>query len=143
MKCEVIIDAACEEKVVIFCKKNNKLVKDIQQLVEENSIGIIGYKDNEIFNLNSSDIFCIAVTDNKIYAVCEKERFQLKTRLYVLEEKLPETFVKINQSCIANIKKIERFDASVSGTLKIYFKNGYCDYVSRRQLKSVKERIGI
>ena len=71
------------------------------------------------------------------------EKFEIKTRLYVIEEKLPENFIKINQSCIANINQIERFDASISGTLKIRFKNGYTDYVSRRQLKNVKERIGI
>ena len=60
-----------------------------------------------------------------------------------MEKKLPENFVKINQSCIANIDKINRFDASFSGTLKLIFKNSYTDYVSRRQLKTVKERIGI
>ena len=78
-----------------------------------------------------------------MYAVCEKNKYLLKKRLYLLEEKLPESFVKINQSCLANIKKTERFDTSISGTLKIRFKNGDTDYVSRRQLKAVKERLGI
>lgn len=143
MRCEIIIDGNCEEKVVIFAKENNSRVKDIQQFVEETAIGFTGYKDKEIVNLNPSDIYCITVIDNRIYAICEKEKLQLKARLYVLEEKLPDTFIKINQSCIANINKIERFDASISGTLKLRFKNGYTDYVSRRQLKMVKERIGI
>ena len=71
------------------------------------------------------------------------EEYLLKERLYSLEEKLPETFVRINQSCLANIKKMDRFDTTISGTLKIQFKNGHMDYVSRRQLKTVKERIGI
>ena len=60
-----------------------------------------------------------------------------------LEEKLPLDFVKINQSCLANIKKIERFSASVGGSLKVIFKNGHTDYVSRRQLRTVKEKLGI
>ena len=57
--------------------------------------------------------------------------------------KICSNFVKINQSCIVNVNKIERFDTSVSGTLKVSLKNGYTDYVSRRQLKPIKERIGI
>ena len=49
----------------------------------------------------------------------------------------------INNKIFANIEKMERFDTSISGTLKIRFKNGDVDYVSRRQLRAVKERIGI
>ncbi len=144
MKCEIIIDSSCEEKVIIYAREKGELVKDIQRLVEESCIGLTGYnKNKEIINLNVFDIYCIVVNDNKIYAICENEKFRLKERLYVVEKKLPQNFVKINQSCIANINKIERFDASISGTLKIRFKNGYIDYVSRRQLKTVKERVGI
>ena len=141
MKCETVIDKSCEEKVIIYAKEKSKLIKAIEQFVEENSIGLTGYKNKEIISLSSSDIYCITVTDNKVYAICEKEKFLLKSRLYMIEGELPESFVKINQSCIANINKIEKFDTSITGTLKIRFKNGYTDYVSRRQLKNVKERI--
>ena len=60
-----------------------------------------------------------------------------------LEEMLDDSFVKINQSCIANIKKIDRFKATVGGSLTVIFKNGHIDYVSRRNLKNVKERLGL
>ncbi|MBQ7289239.1 MAG: LytTR family transcriptional regulator [Clostridia bacterium] len=143
MKCEIIIDSFCEEKVVVYAKEKNALVEEIKKLVEQSSTALLGYKDSEITNLNLIDIHCISVISNKVYALCDKERYLLKERLYSLQEKLPDTFVKINQSCLANIKNIERFDTSISGTLKIRFKNGHIDYVSRRQLKLIKERIGI
>ena len=143
MKCEIIIDANAEERVVIYTKENSRLVQDIQQLVESSRLDLVGYNGKEIVTLNPADICCITVTGGKTCAICKKETLQLKERLYVLEEKLPDFFLKINQSCIANMHMIERFDASISGTLKIRFKNGYADYVSRRQLKQVKERMGI
>lgn len=143
VKCEIIIDSDCEEKVIIYARENNSLVKEIKSLAEQSSKEIIGYKDAEIVKLNSDNIECITVINNKIYALCGKEEYLLKERLYSLEEKLLETFVRINQSCLANIKKMDRFDTTISGTLKIQFKNGHTDYVSRRQLKTVKERIGI
>ena len=142
MKLEIITDENCEEKIVIYQHNENPLTEKIKQLVEETE-EIIGYKEKEILKLNPYDVFCVTVMENKVCAVLKDETYQLKERLYTLEEKLPQVFIKINQSCIANIEKIERFDASISGTLKLTFKNGWTDYVSRRQLKSIKERLGI
>ena len=143
MKCEIIIDPDREEEVIIYVKKMTPLICDIKELAEGADYRLDGYQDKVLVPLDPSDIFCITVIRNKTYAICETETFLLKERLYVLEEKLPDYFIKINQSCIANIKKIQRFDASISGTLKLRFQNGHVDYVSRRQLKYVKERIGV
>ena len=143
MKCEIIIDSNAEEKVVIYAKENSVLIEDIKQMVEKSNIGLVGYNEKEMVTLNPLDIYCVTIIDNRVFAICENEKLQLKERLYSLEERLPETFIKINKSTLANIQKIERFDASISGTLKILFKNGYVDYVSRRQLKTIKKRLGI
>ena len=143
MKFEIIIDAEHEEKIVIYAKKESRFTEEIKRMAERYSTEFWGYKGNEITRLNPFDIYYISVISGKVYAVCENDKFILKERLYTLEEKLPESFVKINQSCLANINKAERFDTSISGTLKIKFKNGDAEYVSRRQLKTIKERIGI
>lgn len=142
MRCQTIIDKQHEEEVVIYVHERSSLSEEIERLVQGRENKIVGYADGEIMNLNISEVCCFAVIDNKIYAVCDRKRFHIKQRLYSLEEMLGDDFVKINQSCIANIKKIERFDTSFAGSLSIVFKNGYRDYVSRRQLKTVKERIG-
>lgn len=143
MKCEIIIDAEREEKIVIYAKKENRLTEKIKCLAEQYSEELLGYNGSEITRLNPFDIHHISVISGKVYAVCDKNKYLLKERLYSLEEILPESFVKINQSCLANINKAERFDTSVSGTLKIKFRNGDTEYVSRRQLRAIKERIGI
>ncbi len=143
MKCTLIITDEHEEEVVIYARERTKLTNDIEVLVCGSVPELIGYKENEVVKLNSDLISCFTVEGNKVYALTDSEKLQIKLRLYQLEEILPDTFVKINQSCIANIRKIERFDTSVSGTLLIKFKNGYKDYVSRRQMKAVKERFGL
>ncbi|MBQ2704021.1 MAG: LytTR family transcriptional regulator [Clostridia bacterium] len=143
MKCKVIIDPSCDERIEIYAKQNLPLVEDIKRLAEGYKTELIGYKDKEIVPLDLAEIICIAVISNKVYAICEKENYLLKERLYVVEAGLPDDFLKINQSCLANVKKIKSFDASISGTLKVHFQNGYTDYVSRRQLKAIKERLGI
>lgn len=142
MKCKVFIDKNHEEEVVIYSHQRNSLVEQIESLVNSQEIEITGYKEQEAVKLDLSEIFCFICEENKIYALTEKERFKIKLRLYQLEEKLPRNFVKLNQSCIGNVKKIQRFNASFGGSLSVEFKNGYKDYVSRRQLKIVKERFG-
>ncbi len=67
----------------------------------------------------------------------------MKCRLYQLEESLPMEFVKINQSCIANLQQVEKFSVSFGGSLMVCFKNGQREYVSRRQVKAVKKRVGM
>lgn len=143
MKCEVIIDPQCEERVVIYAKQNNPIVEEIKRIADRTGNGIFGYVGSEIVRLDPAQIQYVSVMGNKVYAVLADQKYILKDRLYVLEEMLPDCFVKINQSCLANIGWMERFDTSISGSLKIRFKNGDTDYVSRRQLKAVKERIGI
>lgn len=142
MKCEVFIDKNYEEKVIVYAHKRNALIEQIEKLVDFQGIEIIGYKEQEIVKLDLSEILCFICEDNKVYALTEKEKFKMKLRLYQLEEKLPQNFVKLNQSCIGNVSKIKKFAASFGGSLSVELKNGYKDYVSRRQLKLVKERFG-
>ena len=142
MKCRTVIDKDREEEVVIYVHEKNSLSYEIEELVLGKSLELFGYKDKNIVKLSPSDVFCFTVENNKVYALCEREKYQIKQRLYLLEEILDSDFVKINQSCIANIRKISKFDTSITGTLMVSFKNGYRDYVSRRQMKKVKERIG-
>lgn len=143
MKYTLNLDKKREEEIIIFAHEKNELIESIEKLLQNDSVNLIGYKGQQIFKLDLKDIFCFTVEDSKIYAILEKEKLLVKQRLYLIEQMLDNGFVKINQSCIANIKKIDHFDASISGSLIVIFKNGYRDYVSRRQIKSVKERIGI
>lgn len=142
MKCITTIDKNREEEVLIYAHKRTPLVDEIEKLAGgENEL--VGYADREAYKLALSEICCFTVEDNKVYALTRKDKLQVKLRLYQVEEMLDERFVKINQSCIANLKEIRKFDASVSGALTVTFKNGYRDYVSRRNVKNVKERLGV
>lgn len=143
MKFSFFIDKNREEEVIVYAHEKTKLIDKIEALIAEDDFELTGYLDREAVKLDLADICCFTIENNKIYAVTGKEKYLLKTRLYQLEEKLSDNFIKINQSCIANIRKIRKFDASFSGTLTVVFKNGYKDYVSRRNVKKVKERLGL
>ena len=143
MKIKTFIDRDHEEEIIIYAHERGELVEEIEALVQSRSSELVGFKDTAIKPINVTDVYCFSVEDNKVYAILEKEKWQIKQRLYSLEDTLDKSFIRINQSCIANLKKIERFDVSFGGSFLVIFKNGHRDYVSRRQLKKVKERIGI
>ena len=143
MKCKTVIDKSREEEVIIYAHERNETVEAIEKLILRSGFELIGYSGKSAVKLEWSEVYCFTVEENRVYAVTETEKLQLKHRLYQVEEFADEGFVKINQSCVANIRHIKRFDASISGTLRVVFKNGYTDYVSRRQLKTVKERLGL
>lgn len=142
MKLSIFIDKNREEEIQIFAHEENELILKIKSLLGDYSSQIYGFKEKEIYPLKISDIYCFSAENNRVYAITEKDRFLLKERLYTIEKNLSRDFIKINKSCIANIQKIERFEAVISGTIMVKFKNGHTDYVSRRSVKAVRERLG-
>ena len=143
MKLKIFIDKDHEEEVIVYTRRRTELVSAIEKLVNQSDISLTGFSENEAVPLTADEVFCFISENGKVYAVTEKEKLLIRQRLYQLEENLSENFLKINQSCLANVKKIARFDTSISGNLTVRFKNGYTDYVSRRNIRNIKERFGI
>lgn len=143
MKCTVILDKTREEEIIIYAHQKNELICEIERMAEGQAVQLVGYFMDELVKLVPSEVYCFTVENGKLYAICEDKKYLIKARLYNIEEMLDNKFIKINQSSIANIDKIQKFDASISGTLKVIFKNGHTDYVSRRNIKNVKERLGL
>ncbi len=143
MKCTVVIDEMRDEEVVIYAHKRTKFVEEITRFVSSDNQKINGYLQGEIVKLDINDVSLFSLDCGKLYAICDDERYLLKLRLYAVEKLLDNNFIKINQSSIANIRKMKKFDVTIGGTIKVIFKNGQVDYVSRRNVKSVKERLGL
>lgn len=140
MKIKVVIDKDKDEEILIFAKERTVLVDRIESLVKGED-SIMAKRDRVSYNIELSDVVCFTSDDNKFFAHAGKEMFEVDEKMYELEKTLPDNFLKINKSCIANISKIKSFDATITGTLAVNFKNGYRDYVSRRRMKQVKERL--
>ena len=143
MKFKTVIDPSGEDLVVIHATEYSDRVREIEQFVsDERERELVGYLGESIIPLDADSVSAFVSEGGSVYAIVSGKRIGIKERLYSLEGRLGGRFVRVNQSCIANISKIARFDASFSGALAVIFKDGYRDFVSRRQLKTVKERIG-
>jgi DNA-binding LytR/AlgR family response regulator len=144
MKCFTYIYKEHDEEVLIYSKERTTLVNEIESLCNSSEITIVGTNDNEIVKINPIEVACFISENNKVFALIKDKKYQIKQRLYQLEEMdFNKYYVKINQSCYANIKNIKKFESTIGGALKVIFKNDYIDYISRRELKNVKERMGL
>ncbi len=131
------------EEVIVYAKENSPLIDKIKRLVEADSFALVGSKDDQLCRLDPQSVCCFSVQNGKTVAITEDGVWRVKQRLYQLEELLDDSFIKINQSCLVNRHAIVRFKATIGGALQVVLTGGYTDYVSRRQLKEVKERMGL
>lgn len=143
MKYSIIIDPDREEEILIYAREKNPLVERLEELLSAAEVELLGYCGNEIATLSPLEVECFFLEDGRLFAMSGGKKYLLKQRLYQLEESVGGDFVKINQSCLVNVRAIDRFETKLGGALAVRLKCGYTDYVSRRQMRAVKEKFGI
>ncbi len=135
-----------EEKVCAYSKERTPLIDKIENLCQEKKIqakNLFGYLEKDIVFLNLDEISYISIEDEKTIARIGKRKYQIKEKISSLEEMLGKDFIQINRYALVNIHHIARFDTSWNGNLVVYLNDGTRDFVSRRRIRSLKERIGI
>lgn len=135
-----------EEKVCAYSKERSPLIDKIENLCQEKKIqakNLFGYLEKDIVFLNLDEISYISIEEEKTIAHIGKKKYQMKEKISSLEEMLGKDFIQINRYALVNIHHIARFDTSWNGNLVVYLKDGTRDFVSRRRIRSLKERIGI
>ena len=143
MKYQLIIDKTKEESIVITVHEKTDKIKQIEDIINSNKYQLLAYNQEEIVPININEVFAFFTNDSKVYVSLNDNELLIKERIYQVEELLDNSFIKINQGCIVNINKILKFDSSITGSIKVILKNGFSDYISRRELKNVKRRIGL
>ena len=143
MKYTLILDETKEETITIIAHKKNELITEIEKLINKEKFILFGFIGDDIVPLDLSDVYAIYTSDNKVYAKTKSETLLLRERLYRIEENISDDFIKINQGCIINLKKVLKFESNLNASIKVVLKNGFSDYISRRELKNVKRRLGL
>ena len=146
MQVEIQIDEKCEKPKIIVI--TNKITEEISEIVkrlsEEQTKAIAGFREDTVEVLEPERIFWIYASNGKVFARTDHGEYQLRLRLYELEQRLDrQSFVRISNSEMINLKKVKRFDLSFSGTICVMLSNGTVTYVSRRYVAKIKQMLGI
>ena len=145
MQVEIRIDGAYPEPKVVILTAT--VTEEVNQLVKKLSGDapciLSGMKDGKIEVLEPAELIRVYAGAGKVYAVTEKGEYVLRLRLYEAEQLNPHQFVRISNSEIINLKKIDYFDLSFTGTICVKLRGGTVTYISRRCVPKVKEILGI
>lgn len=139
---EVKIDSSyTNPKIIILTASMTDDVSNIvKKLSEDVSQIISGYKDEKLEILDQTDLIRVYASSGKVFAVTNKGEYILRLRLYELEDRLSsDQFVRISNSEIINLKKVNHFDLSFTGTICVKLSNGITTYVSRRYVPKLKK----
>lgn len=144
MKIRIELDAALDEKeMVIRVAHLDERIQKIQQILEEDSQPlIIFYKGSSEFFIDLADILFFETDGSKIFAHSREEAYEVRLKLYELEEVLPRCFCRISKSTIVNMRAIYSLEKSFSGTSTVQFARTYKQvHVSRHYYQLLKEKI--
>ena len=140
---EALADGA-EEEIII---RTNTMDSDIINLIYAVKAGrnrINAFYENEIVQLDSKEVYYFESVDNKVYACCEKKVFEIKQKLYELEEIYKQTnFVRISKSMIVNISKVSKIVPMFNGRLEGVLCNGEKVIITRQYVANLKKKLGI
>ncbi len=140
---EALVDGA-EEEIII---RTNTMDSDIINLIYAVKAGrnrITAFYENEIVQLDSKEVYYFESVDNKVYACCEKKVFEIKQKLYELEEIYKQTnYVRISKSMIVNISKVSKIVPMFNGRLEGVLCNGEKVIITRQYVANLKKKLGI
>ena len=148
MQLSIKIDANYEEPETLITTARmtdevNRIVDFINQADAVTTI-FSGIKNDKVELLEQESLFRIYAEEGKVFAKTEYDLYQLRLRLYELEERLDDTlFVRISNSEIVNLKKVKNLDLSFVETICMELSNGDVSYVSRRYVSKIKRLLGL
>ncbi|WP_455543539.1 LytTR family DNA-binding domain-containing protein [Intestinibacter sp.] len=146
MKIRIEVDANIkEDEVIIKCKQLNDDVTDIQKALTDilsKKIQIIFYKDNSEYYIPVSKILFFETDESSINAHTVDSIYQVKYKLYELEDILPNNFMRVSKSTILNIDYIYSITKNLTSSSIVKFQNTHKKvYVSRHYYKLLKFKL--
>ncbi|MDQ0222038.1 LytTR family DNA-binding domain-containing protein [Streptococcus moroccensis] len=144
MKVKIELDSQCDEiEIVIRTPELSDQVEDIQRALSQlTKPPLVFYKGTSKFFLNVAEILFFETEGSKIFAHSRDNAYEVRLKLYELEDYLPGYFSRVAKSTIVNVKSIYSLDRSFSGTSTIrFYKTHKQVHVSRHYYQLLKETL--
>lgn len=143
MKIRIEVDNKIKEnEVIIRCSELSENVKNIQIMLDDMlsyKKCITFYRGDTQYYISLQEILFFETEENGICAHTIDNIYNVKYKLYELEEFLPGYFMRVSKSTILNTNHIYSITHSLSSSSKVEFQNTHKQvYVSRYYYKPLK-----
>lgn len=133
-----------EDEIIIKCRQMDEQLLRMIRSVKAGQERIVGMKDGKIMQIAPKEIYYFEAVDNRVFLYMEKEVFEIKYKLYELEERFRGTdFFRASKSTILNLSKVKSFAPALGGRFEANMKNGEKLVVSRQYVPILKEKLGL
>lgn len=134
-----------EEEIIIRCRSVNNTIQKIQTAISDinnQSKEFIFYKDDTEYYLSLNKILFFETDSGSINAHTKNDIYYVKYKLYVLEELLPGSFMRVSKSTILNINHIYSITRNLTSSSIVEFEETHKKvYISRYYYKPLKCRL--
>ncbi|MBR6969068.1 MAG: LytTR family transcriptional regulator DNA-binding domain-containing protein [Ruminococcus sp.] len=133
-----------EDVVIVRCASPDPQLISMLLSFQTAKTDLTGYIDDRIVRLNYQDVCYFEANENRVFAYCNSEVYEIKYKLYELEEMYtPLDFVRCSKSMIVNMEKIDFLSPLFSGKLEANLKNGEKIIISRQYVHNLKSKLGM
>lgn len=133
-----------EDEIIIRCASLDENLMKLIYTLKADRDQLAAYSDQGIVMLSLKDIYYFEAVDNKVFAYLDKQVYEVKKKLYELEEEYAFTdFLRISKSTIINLPKVARLSPLYNGRLEALLKNGEKTVISRQYVAALKKKLGI
>ncbi|MCH5270362.1 MAG: LytTR family transcriptional regulator DNA-binding domain-containing protein [Lachnospiraceae bacterium] len=130
--------------VTITCKERNALVERLIAAIQMIDKQIMVMHEGNITALNLEEILYIESVDRKCFLYTAEKVYESFNKLYELEQQLAQYFfVRINKSCVVNLKNINSIKTYINRRLLITLSNEEQLIVSRQYADEIKVLLGV
>lgn len=141
-----ILDAAPEEEeeVIIKCHEISEDINALLLKIKQGNTKLAGYDQDGIHLFVPDEIYYFDTVDQKVFAYCATNVYEVKEKLYELETILPVTsFIRSSKSNILNLDKIKSISPAFGGRFEAVLINEEKTIISRQYVPVLKERLGL
>lgn len=133
-----------EEQVLIRCMKMNDEVMEIVEFIKSREDMLTGQDDSQTYQISLRDIYYFEAVDNKVYAYLKNHVYEVKNKLYELEERYTKRqFFRCSKSILVNLMRIECVKPALNGRFSAKLFNGEQIIISRQYVPELKKLLNI
>lgn len=133
-----------EDEIILRCAQLDDRVLELLRTLRNEQLKLSAYSETGITLLDPKEVYYFEAVDNKVFAYCEKQVYEVRKKLYELEDALAGTdFLRISKSTIVDLSKVMHLSAAFNGRLEAKLKNGEKIIISRQYVPVLKKKLGL
>lgn len=132
-----------EEHADLWLRKMTPKINELLQELSVHDETLWCNAANNIVPVKYQDIYALKVAKRNIAVITKKQVLFYNDHLANLKSSLPNYFLAASRSIIFNYHYIDHLELVNNGLIDVILTNKYHVQISRRNIKKLKERLGI